>query len=111
MPLSPLHTLAIIAVCSGGDPLYPRLPLPLPQQGENRHQIQRLPGPGTAPGGDGHAHRLLPAQHPVLASPHGIPEAAAVAAVILLHLWKRNNLLSILGGTVIYMVLLQGVFA
>ena len=41
----------------------------------------------------------------------GLPEALAVAGVILLQAWKRNSLLSILGGTVIYMVLVQAVFA
>ena len=38
------------------------------------------------------------------------PQLAAAAAVVVLHLWKRNNLLSILGGTVLYMVLVQAVF-
>lgn len=41
---------------------------------------------------------------------HGIPEAAAVAVVVLLHKWKHNTLLSILGGTVLYMALVQLVF-
>jgi len=41
---------------------------------------------------------------------HGIPEAVSVAAVVLLHKWKHNTLLSILGGTVLYMVLVQIVF-
>lgn len=38
------------------------------------------------------------------------PQFAAAAAVVVLHLWKRNNLLSIFGGTVLYMVLVQAVF-
>lgn len=42
--------------------------------------------------------------------PYGIPEAVSVAAVVLLHLWKRNNLLSIGAGTVLYMFLVQAVF-
>lgn len=46
----------------------------------------------------------------LLAFPHGIPEAIAIIAVILLHLWKRNSLLSIGGGTVLYMILVQLVF-
>ncbi len=45
-----------------------------------------------------------------LESPFGIPEIVAVCSVILLQAWKRNSLISILGGTVIYMVLLQGIF-
>lgn len=47
----------------------------------------------------------------VLKAPYGIPELIAVAAVAVLHLWRRNTLLSIMGGTVLYMVLVQTVFA
>jgi len=43
-------------------------------------------------------------------APYGLPEILAVATVVLLHLWKRNTLLSIVGGTVLYMVLIQVVF-
>ena len=45
-----------------------------------------------------------------LAGSHGIPEAIAIAVIVILHIWKRNMLLSIAGGTAIYMVLLQLVF-
>ena len=38
------------------------------------------------------------------------PQLIAVGAVVLLHLWKKNNLLSIFGGTILYMVLVQAVF-
>lgn len=41
---------------------------------------------------------------------HGIPEAIAIVVTVLLHLWKRQMLLSIAGGTVIYMLLVQLVF-
>lgn len=44
------------------------------------------------------------------ASPHGIPELISVALVAVLHLWKRNTLLSIIGGTACYMLLVQSVF-
>ena len=37
-------------------------------------------------------------------------EFIAVAAVIVLHVWKRNNLLSIGVGTALYMFLIQVVF-
>ncbi len=43
--------------------------------------------------------------------PFGLPEIIASAAVVLLHLWKRNTLVSILAGTVTYMVLVGWVFA
>lgn len=44
------------------------------------------------------------------ASPFGFPEFISVAVIIALHLWKSNTLLSIGGGTLIYMMLVQFVF-
>ncbi len=44
------------------------------------------------------------------ASPYGAPEILGVATVVALHLWKRNTLLSIAGGTIFYMLLVQLVF-
>ena len=45
-----------------------------------------------------------------LAYPHGVPEVIAVATVVGLHLWRKNSLLSIIVGTVVYMFLIQVVF-
>lgn len=42
--------------------------------------------------------------------PHGLPELIAIALVVVIHLWKRNTLLSVLVGTVSYMFLIQLVF-
>ena len=39
-----------------------------------------------------------------------LPAAVASLVVVALHLWKNNDLLSIFGGTILYMVLVQGVF-
>lgn len=41
---------------------------------------------------------------------HGIPEAIALLVVFILHKLKHNTLLSIVGGTVCYMLLVQLVF-
>ena len=46
----------------------------------------------------------------LLTYPYGIPELIAILAVVLLHIWKRNNLVSIGLGTVFYMALVQIVF-
>ena len=46
----------------------------------------------------------------VLAGSHGLPELIAVSVTAALHLWKRQMLLSIAGGTVCYMLLVQLVF-
>lgn len=46
------------------------------------------------------------------ASPAGwVPTLLAGSAAVLLHVWKGNDLLSIFGATILYMVLVQGVFA
>lgn len=45
-----------------------------------------------------------------LTAPYGIPELLGCAVVALLHLWKRNSLLSIGVGTVFYMILVQTIF-
>lgn len=46
----------------------------------------------------------------VAAYPFGLPEIIALAVVAALHIWKKNTLLSIGAGTVLYMVLVQAVF-
>ena len=41
---------------------------------------------------------------------YGLPEALGIAVTAGLHLWKHQMLLSIAGGTIYYMLLLQFVF-
>lgn len=41
---------------------------------------------------------------------HGLPELIAIAVVAILHLWKKQTLLSIAAGTIVYMILVQKVF-
>lgn len=41
---------------------------------------------------------------------YGIPELIAIGVTVALHLWKRQMLLSIAGGTICYMLLVQLVF-
>jgi len=43
-------------------------------------------------------------------APHGLPEFISCALVAALHVWKRNTLISIVGGTVCYMILVQMIF-
>ena len=45
-----------------------------------------------------------------LAAPFGQPELLGCGIVALLHIWKRNSLLSIGVGTVSYMILVQFLF-
>ena len=46
----------------------------------------------------------------LLQGSHGLPELLASAVTVALHLWKRQMLLSIAGGTICYMLLIQSVF-
>lgn len=46
----------------------------------------------------------------ILSGSHGIPEAICILIVALLHLWKKQMLLSISVGTISYMLLVQLVF-
>lgn len=46
----------------------------------------------------------------IISGTHAIPELIAIAVTVVLHLWKRQMLLSIAGGTICYMLLLQFVF-
>ena len=46
----------------------------------------------------------------ILGGTHGIPEAISIILVICLHLFKRQMLLSIAGGTICYMLLVQFIF-
>ena len=46
----------------------------------------------------------------IFSGSRGLPELIASAFVILIHKWRHNLLLSIAGGTMLYMVLVQAVF-
>lgn len=45
-----------------------------------------------------------------LQNPYGIPELVGVGITVLIHVWKRNTLISILCGTISYMLLIQFLF-
>lgn len=47
----------------------------------------------------------------ILGAAHGLPELISVAAVVLLHVWKKNTILSVAAGTAVYMLLIRLVFA
>jgi branched-subunit amino acid transport protein AzlD len=43
----------------------------------------------------------------IINKPYGIPELFAILTIVFLHWWKKNSLLSISGGTLIYMLCVQ----
>ena len=111
MYLTPIQTLAIIFAVAAGTQITRWLPFWLfPEKKEPPQVVTDL------------GRLLPPAMMGLLvvyclkgvawtASPYGVPELLAIAAVVLLHRWKGNVLLSIAGGTALYMLLVQLVFA
>ncbi|MCI8303381.1 MAG: branched-chain amino acid transporter AzlD [Lawsonibacter sp.] len=110
MPLTPVQTLASIAVMAVVTFLTRALPFLLFDRGDHPPKLVLYLG------------RVLPPAIIAMlivycfrgvsfASPGGwVPAFAAGLTAVLLHLWKSNDLLSIFGATVFYMVLVQGVF-
>ena len=110
MPLTPVQTLASIAVMAVVTFLTRALPFLLFDRGDHPPKLVLYLG------------RVLPPAIIAMlivycfrgvsfASPGGwVPTFAAGLTAVLLHLWKSNDLLSIFGATVFYMVLVQGVF-
>ena len=107
MYLTPLQTLVMILAVAAGTQLTRWLPFWL------------FPENREPPGWVLYLGRVLPAatmgmliiycmRNVIFTSPaHGLPELLASALVLLVHKWKHNTLLSILGGTVVYMLLLH----
>lgn len=46
----------------------------------------------------------------IVTFPHGLPELVAIVAIVVVHVFKRNTLLSIATGTLLYMMMVQLVF-
>lgn len=110
MTLTPLQTMIIIAMVAIGTMITRFLPFILLKGSNSNHSYINYLGqvlPYAAIG-------LLVVyclKGVSLTSPsYGIPEAAAILSIALLHNWKGNALLSIGAGTVIYMVLVQTIF-
>lgn len=107
VPMTPLETILMILSIAAGTALTRYLPFWLfPDNRKIPKVISAL------------SHTLPPAMIGLLvvyclkdlsltAPPYALPEALAVTAIAALHLYKRNVLLSIAGGTAVYMVLLR----
>ena len=110
MPLTPMQTLASIAVMAAVTFLTRALPFLLFDRGDHPPKLVLYLG------------RVLPPaiiamlivyclKGVTFATPAGwVPSLLAGGTAVLLHIWKGNDLLSIFGATVFYMILVQGVF-
>ena len=111
MPLTPVESLLSIAVMAGVTFLTRALPFLLFDRGEKPPRVVLYLGRVLPPAIMAILVVYCLRGVSLLTYPYGLPELLAGAAVVGLHLWKKNNLISILGGTALYMVLVQLVFA
>lgn len=103
------HTLLLIAVMAFITLLLRALPFVLFRQGKTPDIIKYL-GKVMPPAVIGMLVVYCFKDLSFTVYPYGMPELIAALSVVLLHVWKRNTLLSIGAGTVGYMLLIQLVF-
>lgn len=111
MHLTPLQTLAMIAVMAGVTFLTRALPFLLFDRGDHPPKVILYLG------------RVLPPAIIAMLIVYCLrgvsfataagwaPALLASLTAVLLHLWKGNDMISIFGATILYMALVQGVFA
>mgnify|MGYP002906192723 CR=1 FL=1 len=108
--MTPLETMAMILAVAAGTVITRFLPFWLFPESKGIPHVVAFLGQALPPAMMGLLVVYCLRSISWLSAPHGAPELIAIAAVAGLHLWKRNVLLSIAGGTVLYMVLVQAVF-
>ena len=106
-----LHTLLLILVCAGVTIALRALPfLALGRGGGQPPALVRRLGERLPPAVMAILVIYCLRNTDVFAAPHGLPEIVSCLLVAVLHLWKRNTLISIAAGTAFYMFLVQAVF-
>ena len=99
-----------IAVCTAATMITRFLPCGVLFQGSAAAGDGVVSGPGAARRHLWYADRLLPEKRHPLCGHRGIPEAIALLVTVGLHKWKHETLLSVAGGTLCYVLLVQLVF-
>ena len=111
MTLTPVETLGIILAVAAGTQLTRWLPFWLFPEKKQPPAVVTYLGRVLPPAMMGLLVVYCLKSVTWLSAPHGAPELIAIAAVAALHTaGRRNVLLSIAGGTALYMVLVQAVF-
>jgi len=110
MQISIVRSLLIIAVVSVVTFLTRVIPFLLFPKGKEIPPLVRYLGAALPPAVIGMLVVYCLKSVDFFAYPHAAPEFIAAAVVVALHIWKRNNLLSIGVGTALYMYLIQCVF-
>ena len=110
MPLTPFQIIATMLAVAAGCPLTRWLPFLLFPENKTPPKVVQYLGRVLPPATMGLLVVYCLKGVQWTAAPHGAPELIAIAAVVLLHRWKGNVLVSIAGGTALYMALLRLVF-
>ncbi len=110
MPVSPLISFIIILLVALTTFATRATPFIIFPEGKEIPPIVRYLGSVLTPSVIGMLVIYCLKSTTLLQAPYGLPEIIAVLAVVILHVWKRNNLLSIGVGTVLYMFLIQVIF-
>jgi len=110
MPLTPIQTIIMILPIAFGTFLTRALPFILFPEGKKQPKIVSYLGKVLPPAMMGLLVVYCLKDVSFTDMNSLLPTAIATAVITLLHLWKRNVLLSIGIGTVIYMALVQLVF-
>ncbi len=110
MPLTTVQTIIMIGVIALGTIITRFLPFVLFPDGKEPPKIINYLGDVLPPAMMGLLVVFQLKGVSITAYPHGLPELIAIAFVTLLQFWKRNVLISVGFGTVLYMLLVQEVF-
>jgi len=109
--LTPLQALASIAVMAAVTFLTRALPFLLFDRGDHPSRIVLYLGQVLPPAIIAMLIVYCLKGVSFASSAGWVPSLLAGLTALALHLWKKNDLISIFGATVLYMVLVQGVFA
>jgi len=110
MLLTPLQTFITILAVALGAMITRFVPFLLFPENKEQHPVVIYLGKMLPPAMIGLLVVYSLKSVDILGSAHGLPELLAILVITVVHVWKRNVLLSIGIGTALYMILVQFVF-
>ena len=110
MTLTPIQTLGIILAVAAGTQLTRWLPFWLFPEKRDPPPVVAYLGRVLPPAMMGLLVVYCLKGVSLTSGSHGIPEAIAIGVTVALHKWKHQTLVSIAGGTLCYVLLVQMVF-
>lgn len=110
MQLTPIQTLITILAIALGTMLTRFIPFLLFPEKKEPPQIITYLGKVLPPAMMGLLVVYCLRNVSITTGTRGLPELLSIVLIVILHRWKNNVLLSIAGGTLLYMFLIQGIF-